>query len=84
MNSATTTEAIDKQAVRTIVEGRYSDAGTAIGNANTATLQLAAQRCQEARGEMRGRGEPYRQLHDREILCRARIKRIAEKAAESF
>ena len=77
-------EAIDEAVVRIIVQGRYTEAGAAIGKANIPTLQLAAQRCGEAGQQARGRGESWRQWHDREILCRARVRRIQEKRAESF
>lgn len=71
--------ALDPAVVDIIAEGRFSDAGRAIGHANLATLQAAAQRCKEAATDARGRGLTFRQYQDRALLCRRLIQRLAEK-----
>ncbi len=79
MSAVAASIALDDAMVETIATGKFSDSGKAIGVANLATLQAAAQRCKEVAGEASGRGLPFRQYQDRALLCRRRIQIIAEK-----
>ena len=76
-----TAETCDDAVVETIVEGRYSVAGKAIGQANLPTVQRAAQRCSERYVQALAAAEPCQQYHDRALLCRRRVALLTKPAA---
>ena len=70
--------ALDDATVAVITRGAFSKAGRAIGTANLATLQAAAQSCNQAAVEAQEGGLAYRQYQERALLCRRRIQLIAQ------
>ena len=77
MNSVVESLSLNPAVVSVITDGSSHDAGRAIGTANLATLQAAAQCCDEAATEARDQGLPCKRHQNRALLCRRRIQLIA-------